>query len=133
MKVPEHLRVLSPFHGPGAQQGNNGAFVIPNPEPGMPALRVIASDGAGWEHVSVSTERRTPTWSEMHHVKGLFWDPEEVVMQLHPRESNYVNNHPYVLHMWRPQMAEIPLPPTFMVGIPGVHHEAIQRILGVKK
>jgi hypothetical protein len=38
---------------------NNGAFRVPG------GLRVIASDGEGWDHVSVSLPDRCPTWEEM--------------------------------------------------------------------
>jgi hypothetical protein len=60
---------------------------------------------------------RTPTWREMSYVKDLCWDGEDVVMQLHPKRSEYVNNHPHVLHLWRPVDAEIPTPPSIFVGV----------------
>jgi hypothetical protein len=98
--------------------GNNGAFLIP---PYLarkrPALRIMVSDGLGWEHVSVSTASRCPTWEEMCFVKDLFWDEEDCVMQLHPPRSEWVNNHPYCLHLWRPTEQEIPRPMNEMVGI----------------
>jgi len=83
------------------------------------ALRIIASDdqGEGWEHVSVSLEDRCPTWDEMCFVKDLFWLPTEAVMQLHPPESEYVNNHRFCLHLWRPTKENIPLPPAIYVGV----------------
>src|SRR5258708_420898 len=81
--------------------GNNGAFRLPSLI-GSRELYVIASDGMGWEHVSVhvweAKKYRLPIWPEMCHVKELFWDDEDIVMQLHPRKSEYVNCHPYVLH-----------------------------------
>jgi hypothetical protein len=52
----------------------------------------------------------------MCYVKSLFWDDEEAVMQLHPPKSEWVNNHPYALHLWRPIGATIPLPPSVLVG-----------------
>ena len=70
----------------------------------------------GWEHVSVSTTSRTPSWTEMCFVKDLFWLETECVIQYHPAMENYVNYHPYCLHMWRPLNQEIPLPPGWMVG-----------------
>ena len=73
-------------------------------------------DGPPWEHVSVSTAVRTPTWAEMCYVKRLFWDDDEVVVQFHPAEKNYVNVHPNCLHMWRLKNAELPMPPTITVG-----------------
>jgi len=97
--------------------GNNGAFLVPGPH--RVALQVIASDGMGWDHVSVSPQApRTPLWDEMDFVKSIFWDDKEAVMQLHPPRSTWVNNHPYVLHLWRPLGGiEIPLPPENLVGI----------------
>jgi len=60
----------------------------------------------GWDHVSVSCGDRTPTWSEMDRVKRLCFRDEEVVMQLHVNDDRKVNQHPYCLHLWRPQSCE---------------------------
>lgn len=67
--------------------------------------------GPAWDHVSVSTETRTPTWEEMAWVKAQFFEPEECVVQYHPPESKYVNAHPFVLHLWKPCNADFPMPP----------------------
>jgi hypothetical protein len=128
--VPELARLTPndhPILGSTAADGNNGAFQIESPEPGW-RLFLIASDGTEaldvadwqWEHVSVraasGARSRTPTWKEMSYVKRLCWDADDVVMQLHPRESEYVNCHPHVLHLWRPKHQEIPTPPSVLVG-----------------
>ena len=70
----------------------------------------------GWEHVSVSTRRRVPNWREMCFVKDLFWDESECVVQFHPSRSEYVNNHPLVLHLWRHKSIPFPTPPSILVG-----------------
>jgi hypothetical protein len=98
-----------------------GAFEIAGPC-GV-NLKIIASPGDAdemvpWEHVSVSTEKRCPNWTEMCFVKDLFWEPEETVMQLHPPRSTWINQHPYCLHLWRPLREPIPLPPPIAVGLP---------------
>lgn len=113
--VPETFRVSgSPAFG------NNGAFVMPAPfGHGLApsSLRIIASDGAGWEHVSISLRDRCPTWDEMCWVKDLFWDECDCVMQLHPPKAEWINCHPYCLHLWRPTGgAVIPQPPALLVG-----------------
>ena len=95
--------------------GPNGAFVFPPCPAHAVELAIIACDGGGWDHVSVSTASRGPTWEEMSYVKDLFFGPEEVVMQLHPAQAHYVNVHATCLHLWRPQDQAIPLPPTAMV------------------
>lgn len=99
-----------------------GLFVLRHVPTGM-TLYVIASDGTGfpesegeaWEHVSVSTKSRCPTWEEMCWVKDLFFDDSEVVVQFHPAKKDYVNNHPFVLHLWKPKSSTIPMPPRVMV------------------
>lgn len=83
---------------------------------------MIASDGAGWDHVSVSLPNRCPTWAEMCLVKDLFFSPEETVIQYHPASADYVNHHPFCLHLWKPQGIDLPKPPTYLVGPKGVEH-----------
>jgi hypothetical protein len=98
-----------------------GAFYVASDEPGN-KLRIIANDANRdsnwWEHVSVSLEHRAPTWSEMCRVKDLFWADHEVVLQFHPAKQDYVNCHPYCLHLWRHKwkMKQVPLPPALLVG-----------------
>lgn len=114
-RVPEKYRVTVGPMGSDSSHGNNGYFLIKSLKIKKP-LNVIVSDGMNWEHVSVSTPTRCPTWEEMCFVKSLFWDKDDVVMQLHPAESDYVNVHEYCLHLWRPINQAIPLPPSIMVG-----------------
>jgi hypothetical protein len=115
-QVPERYRLKIGAMKTTEQNGNNGVFMIPNrSKTSQTPLKVIASDGQDWEHVSVSLSTRCPTWDEMNKVKNLFWDETDAVMQLHPPISNYVNNHPYCLHLWRPTNQAIPLPPQILV------------------
>lgn len=100
-------------------------------------LQVIASDGGGWDHVSVVKEGSPPSWEDMCFVKHQFFREDEVVMQLHPAKADYINVHKNCLHLWRPQTqaerddivkrfggdcfpheapSPIPLPPKDMVG-----------------
>lgn len=103
----EQCRILS---GPYASEPGSlyGAF-------NLGLLYVIFGAGEGWEHASVSRNRRCPSWPEMHRVKQLFWKDSETVIQIHPPQSDYVNMHPYCLHMWRPTDRQIPVPPRWMV------------------
>ena len=114
----EEYRICSGPYGTKAFEPF-GLFIIPGPC--GRELRAIVSSGdnelgIAWEHVSVSLPNRCPNWPEMCHVKSLFWDDEETVMQLHPPKSQWINNHPYCLHLWRPLEGEIPLPPSETVG-----------------
>lgn len=112
----ERGRVTKGPMGSRKSYGMNGAFVVRGPHKRL--LKIVASDGALWEHVSVSPaeEARTPTWEEMCWVKDAFWKAEECVVQYHPPRDEYVNCHPYTLHLWKPSESEIPRPPSILVG-----------------
>lgn len=90
-----------------------GAFRVPI---GSHEFTVVASSGMGWDHVSVSLKNRCPSWGEMESIKRLFFRPDEIAMQLHVATSDHISFHPNCLHIWRPQNAEIPLPPKVMVA-----------------
>lgn len=98
---------------------NYGAFLIVCPLTKTELKIIVGSADSwregrmpepAWDHVSVSTEKRVPSWKEMCWVKDLFFEPEECVVQFHPPKSQYVNNHPNVLHLWR-VVGQFPMPP----------------------
>jgi hypothetical protein len=99
--------------------GPYGSFLLTHPDGAR--LQVIASDGRDWadcglpggpwEHVSVSLPTRCPTWAEMDWVKRLFWEDDEVVLQLHVPRRDHISIHNFCLHLWRPVGVELPLPP----------------------
>lgn len=113
-KVPNKYRCRSGLMASTEENGNNGCFAIPLKH--NQAVMVIASDGMGWEHVSVSRRDRCPTWDEMCQVKAMFWDEDDCVIQFHPPKRDYVNIHPYCLHMWRPVGVDFPQPDSIFVG-----------------
>jgi len=51
-------------------------------------------------HASLSHRARIPTWPEITDMKRSIWEPEEDVMMLLPRESDYVNIHEFAMHLW---------------------------------
>lgn len=100
-----------------SQRGDTfGLFYIPFK---TVTLKVIVCDGSesGWDHVSVSLPNRCPNWVEMSHVKDLFFSDDETVVQFHPKRSEYVNNHPYCLHLWKKVGEEYELPPSTLTGL----------------
>lgn len=113
----EEGRVTSGAYG--SEAGDlHGAFLIDGPF--GRELKILSSGTDhtyGWEHVSVSLAHHmtTPVWEEMCFVKEQFWTDEECVMQLHPPKADYVNNHPGVLHLWRPLRTHIPMPKKIQV------------------
>lgn len=98
-----------------------GYFEIPSPEKGT--LRVLATHGDSgegeeyaWDHVSVSLDKRIPTYGEMCWIKDLFFHDTETVVQYHVPKEDHVNFHPYCLHLWRPTVKDLPRPPSILVG-----------------
>lgn len=122
-RLPLRLEAGRIITGPNASHsswGPYGAFRLSGPC--SESLMIVASagdlpDSYGWEHVSVSTARRTPNWAEMCFVKDLFWSEDECVIQFHPPKSEYVNNHPYCLHLWRAVDGHIKSPPSLLIGV----------------
>ena len=94
-----------------------GIFTLFNPRGEQ--LRIIATVGEGWDHISVSLKNRCPTWEELEDVKRRFFHDHETAMQLHVPPADHINNSPYCLHLWRPLDVEIPRPPGWMVGLKG--------------
>lgn len=57
----------------------------------------------GWEHVMVDFGflERLPSYPEMLEIKDIFWDENEITLQIHPSKSEYINICEYALHLWR--------------------------------
>ena len=109
--VPEKFRVKERS---SVANGNNGLFEFYK---NGHVTRCVASDGLGWEHVSVSIQgKKMPGWNLMCYVKDLFWDKSDIVIQYHPAEEDYINFHPACLHLWKPINQTIPVPNSILVG-----------------
>lgn len=93
-------------------QERNGCFLIPAKK-FKAAYGVIACSAGGWDHISAQVHRqeRLPTWLEMCMLKEIFFHRHEVAIQYHPAEEDYINDHPRVLHIWRPLGLPLPMPP----------------------
>jgi len=121
--IPPELSKGRVVTGPlGTPSGRDpvGAFITIAPD--KKPIQIISSISDGWEHVSVTyfRKKKTPGWDVMCFVKNLFWEADETVVQFHPPQSEYVNNHAYVLHLWKPTEHTISLPPSILVGIKGL-------------
>ena len=106
-------------NGPWATslRDSKGLFFIPTTKSQSP-LMVLSSGyhNTEWFHVSVSLGDRCPTWKEMCMIKELFYE-DMVAVQYHPNKANYINNHPFCLHLWANMEKEIELPPSILVGV----------------
>ena len=120
-KISQFRFIIMPELASDHLCGNNGMFVLQRNVRGHSAIfRCLASDGHGWEHVSVTVVgvNRCPSWNEMCFIRDKFWGPEDTVLQFHPPHSEYVSTHPYCLHLWRPKNEKVPRPPMDLVGVP---------------
>jgi hypothetical protein len=121
----EKYRVVLPNEWGTVPKSSYGLFFIPSPTDTKRILKVICAPMEDdWQHVSVSLPNRCPNWTEMSYIKDLFWEDEDTVIQFHPKKTHYINNHPYVLHLWKKSGEEIELPPSILVGLKDLENES---------
>jgi hypothetical protein len=107
-------RVRSGKFASDESYGWNGCFIVPvNGQ----LWQVTIADGGGWRHLSVTNAQRRelPPWPVLSRLKDLFFADNEWVTLYIPAKEDYINDHPYVHHLWSPLDAELPKPPLYMV------------------
>lgn len=122
----DRWRIQEPH--PSEPGSTSGVFQIPHPDKKERErlhtyFNIISTSGGGWDHVSIHVRyikdakrmMRCPTWAEMCAIKEAFFNDDEAVVQFHPAKADYVNDHPCVLHLWKPVGIEIPKPPKIFV------------------
>lgn len=84
--------------GPGADR----EVAVFRHDSGMAVLISAArhQDGRRWLHVSVSRRNRLPSWEDLRQVKDVWIGQDRVAVQVLPRARDYVNIHPFCLHLW---------------------------------
>jgi hypothetical protein len=94
--------------------GWNGVFIVPLEGE---FWNVQIADGAGWKHLSVSNAQKKvmPSWNIMARLKDLFFGDDEWAVAYFPARQDYVNDHPFCLHVWAPLNETLPKPPVVLV------------------
>lgn len=115
MRTFEEIEKNIRFHVIQKVEGVGFIGYLEHPKYKKGQMLICFSCDRGWEHASVSLRTRCPTWDEMCMIKNIFWGEEEAVMQIHPPASEYVNIHPYCLHLWKPIGIEFPRPDKMLV------------------
>jgi hypothetical protein len=68
------------------------------------ATSVIATradhDGQEWLHASIAHPDRMPTWDELKALKVALVGAARFAYLVFPPAWQYVNQHPYALHLW---------------------------------
>jgi hypothetical protein len=77
----------------GAYKSRNGLAVI--------ISCCIEEDGKNWVHLSVSRKNSMPTWGELVDIKEIFLGKNAVAIQVLPPRSEWVNIHPFCLHLYQ--------------------------------
>lgn len=80
--------------------GMDGAMYRKRTGPTVIMSASVCLDNKCWLHVSTSTPTRLPTWCELIEVKDIFIGPKRKAIQVFPSRAEYVNQHPYALHLW---------------------------------
>jgi hypothetical protein len=84
----------SPHHGPFLRSfmRRDGLLVM--------ASIALYDDGRWWHHISLSRDKRLPTYDELTEVKRLFLGEQAWAVQLFPPSSEHVNIMRYCLHLF---------------------------------
>lgn len=114
LRKAERWRIKTGQMGSSEIDGFNGCFLVPLDGE---LWHVIISDGMGWRHVSISNAQKKvlPNWTVMSRMKDAFFGDESWVVQFHPAKDDYVNTHPYCLHLWESLDEPMPHPSIVLV------------------
>ena len=107
MQQRARTAVLAVLPAGGPPKGFDGPFNMPGVVPPCwtwDKCRLIVSvdvaEGQRWLHVSASGVKKLPTHWQLCRIRAAFFSPESVVVSVFPPESEYINHHPRVLHLW---------------------------------
>lgn len=70
-----------------------------------------------WIHISLSRKERLPSWGDIKKVKELFLGDDLTAIQVFPPKDQFINDNPYVLHLWH-RLGGKPLLPDFRLKDP---------------
>jgi hypothetical protein len=88
-------------------------------------LQILATvqpdaDGTPWYHVSYSLIDKTPTHEQTCMVRTAMFRPDVVVVAVFPPVDEYVNLHPFCLHLWQRLTKDRLIPDLRVDGVPGL-------------
>ena len=102
-KIPNHFMFMENQYRNLISASNCSDFYFAMEGNKIGDVTAITFPDEVWEHVLLDplTLQRCPTWPEMVRMKEMFWNPRDVVIQVHPAKKDYINIMPYALHQWR--------------------------------
>jgi len=100
------LPVIIPHPWRMEQESYSGMFLT---NPGLRATLIVSLTWYRrqmreelWKHVSLAIADRTPTWKEMEDTRIWTCGADSIAYQVHPPRREWVNDHPFVLHLFSP-------------------------------
>lgn len=91
--LPQNWKVIRLSKDGAAYKNRTGLAVI--------ISCCVEADGLSWVHLSVSKRKQFPTWDEFVQVKELFLGRESLALQVLPPRTEWVNDHPFCLHLYQ--------------------------------
>ena len=85
-------QIEAPFYGTEAYVHQSGLAVIVSIDQ--------SASSSEWLHVSCSRRGRLPSWEDLKMVKAVFVGPDKEAFQVLPPDAEYINDHPFTLHLW---------------------------------
>jgi len=70
----------------------------------------IERDQKAWVHLSVSRKNFLPSWEDLVLVKEIFLGQDSAAIQVLPPKKEWVNIHPFCLHLYQCLEDENPIP-----------------------
>jgi hypothetical protein len=67
---------------------------------------ILSKDGGKW-HLSMSCPDRLPTYEEMKEIRYKYLPTVAYMAQIFPPLEEFVNVHPFTLHLWQVGKSEI--------------------------
>lgn len=134
-KDSTHINAYRVTEGEGATNdadGLNGNFTFKLKD-AIVQVSFAGDEIPGWEHAvavcfdkpsssiisrftSKEPEPRCPTNEEIMHIKRLFFDDDEAVVEIIPAKGNQTPWHPIARHLWHRTFSEFPMPLKTEVG-----------------
>lgn len=98
--LPTEVRTVLPPDWKIVETAPDGAYY--KSTDGLAVIVSVATelDGKRWLHVSCSRAERLPSWFDLRRVKNVFVGEDKKAIQVLPPQTEYVNIHPNVLHMF---------------------------------
>jgi len=129
-KDASHLEPFRVTEGEGAttsEAGMSGNFSFKLKD-AIVQVSFAGDEIEGWEHAiavcfdkpqsniisrltsTKEPEPRCPTNEEIMHIKRLFWEDDEAVVEIFPAKGNKTPWHTIARHLWRRTYSDFPMP-----------------------